>query len=115
MADLPFPPAPPATDDQSVILWVIGTLVVVLVIAVIQLWRVMVRNQVECREENTRAWSRCDEQTAKVETLLTGALAETQRLAQTAIEESRQNRAALDRNTDVIRGIESGKYRTRDR
>lgn len=103
--ELPFPPAPVSTDNQEVILWVVCVLVVVLAIVVGALWRIMNRNQTECREENARAWGECKALNDKVENLLTGALAETQTIARTAVDETRQTRKAIEENTKVLARI----------
>lgn len=108
------PTAPPASDDGSVLLWAIGVVVAALVVVVTALWKMMIRNQAECRDENTRAWKKCDEQQAEIKQLYAGALTETQALARTAIDEARKNREVLTETNKVIAGIESGKYRARD-
>ena len=115
---------PASAENQTVILWVVCVMVPLLGIVVGALWRTMNANQKECREESVK--NRTVAETAqaqvtqnlkdhgeKVEKLLCGALTETQRLAQTAIDECRQNREVLASNTKVLAGIESGHYRTR--
>ena len=106
MADLPFTPAPPSTDNQTVILWVVAVLVVVLSIVVLALWRLMNRNQAECRDENKKVWGKCEEKEAEIHRLLTEDAKRSEKLANTVTE-------ALERNTKVLAGLESGKYRTR--
>jgi hypothetical protein len=73
-AEIPFAPAPANTDPQTVILWVIGTLVVVLFIVCRTLWQQALQARIDCKGENAEAKSDAKMAREKVEELLSGTL-----------------------------------------
>ena len=96
-----------SSDNETVILWVVTVLVLVLAIVVFVLWRLMERNQVECREENKRAWLMADSKQAEIVTLLTTLVVDSHRIL-------RRTNEVIETNNRLLVGLESGRYRTRD-
>lgn len=84
--------APQGSDNQTVILWVVGVLVFALTTVVAALWRKMGENAAECRAENKAA----RDEAAAVRT-------QNERLYQQAIEATAERERALaavvERNT----------------
>jgi len=107
VADLPFPPAPMSSDNETVILWVVTVLVLVLAIVVFALWRLMERNQAECREENKRAWLMADTKQGEIVTLLTTLVSDSNVIL-------RRTNEVIDTNNHLLAGLESGRYRARE-
>ena len=108
MTDLPFPPAPMSSDNETVILWVVTVLVLVLAIVVFVLWRLMERNQAECREETKRAWLMTDRKQAEIVTLLTTLVVDSHQIL-------RRTNEVIETNNRLLVGLESGRYSTRDK
>lgn len=75
-----IPHAPASVDNNTVILWVVGVLVVVVLVIGKALWNKMEASEARCREENAKAHARADAAADALQTTYGTVVVDSQKL-----------------------------------
>lgn len=104
MADLPLA-APASADNETVILWAVGVLLVALGCIVAYLGRKIRDNENACKERDAKAEAERKAHQDKMEQLHQGALADQMKTQIQSNSVMSKVADALDRNTRVLEGF----------
>ncbi len=97
-----IPAAPPAADNNSVLLWVVTVLTGVLGLAVVYMARKVKVNEDRCLTNEAQCKKDNDAMHAQIEALLRGVIADQHTSAQRQCSLMEAVKVALDRNTDAV-------------
>ena len=97
--------APANAENNTVILWAVGLLVIVAVFLAKHLLDTLKQNKSECREENAKAWSKVEERDEELKAMRREGVVSNAATATAMVRMS----DAVDELTSVVRG--SGMHR----